>query len=212
LIALIIIGVILALILIVLLLPINVFLKFNEDFFVELSLAKIKLFQTKTQESKPKQSTGASAKQSEKENENLVFKQGKQLFSFLKEKYGFSGAVKTVLNFGKDVLTHIKKLLRHIKIKRVTLDITVASANAAETAIDYGKICSAAYPVLAILNSCAKIGFKQINIKSDFNGNASQFKFSANISLQIIFLLIAAYRVYSEYKKFVSKENFNERK
>ncbi len=208
-IALIVIGAILILLLVVLLLPINVFLSFENDFFVKLSFAKIKIFESEKEEKTTKKSEAVAETQAKKSDENTLLKNSKQLFLFLKEKYGFSGAVKSILGFLKDELAHIKKLLRHIKINRLTLDITVASANAAETAIEYGKICGVAYPVLAFLNSYAKIGLKSVNINTDFDGNTPQFKFSVNLKLQLIRLLVVAYKVYSEYKKFVLKENFN---
>lgn len=210
-IALIIIAIVLFAVLTVLFLPARVSLSFEEDFFVKVKFAGIKLFDSDAKKKRKKYRPKHTESKPQKNKESTVAQDTKKLFSFLKKKYGFTGAVKLVLNLAKDMLTHIKKLLRHIKIDHVTLDATVCAEDAAQTAIAYGKVCSAAYPVLAYLNSCAKIGFKQININSDFSGNKPEFKFSARVSLQLIFLLIAAYRVYSEYKKFVLKENFNER-
>lgn len=211
--ALIIIGAILLLIFLVLFLPVNVFLKFQNDFFIKIKFAGIKLFEISEKEKKSDsdKKTDKDGKKNE-DSENPALKQGKELFSFLKEKYGFSGAVKKVFSLLKDMLTHIKNLLRHIKIKKIKLDLTVSGADAADTAIEYGRICTAAYPVLAFFDSFSGIDFKQININSDFNGNKKEFEFSLVVKLQIIYLLIAAFKIYSEYKNFTIKENYNERK
>lgn len=208
-IALYILGGILLIILLVLFLPVSVHIKFVEDFFVKIKFAGIKVFRIEpSKDETEKTDTGDTV--SDKKAENTAVKESKRIFLKLKEKYGFSGAVKTVLGFIGDVLAHIKSLLRHIKIKRVEFSLTVAAEDAAQTAIEYGSVCGVAYPVFAMLESCAEIGFKNINIRSDFNSGKPEFAFSAVVKMQIFFLLLTAYRVYSEYKKFISKENCNE--
>ncbi len=213
-IALIILGALLILILLIFFLPVNVFVSFKNDFFVKIKFAGIKLFEIPKEKDKSK--TSKSDKKPEKKSvqkaEQPVFKQSKELFLFLKEKYGFFGAVKKVLLFLGNILTHIKKLLRHIKIEKIKLAITVSGDDAASTAIEYGKVCSAAYPVLSFLDSFSSISFKQIDINSDFTENKKEFEFSLNVKLQIIYMLIAAFKIYSEYKNFTLKENYNERK
>ncbi len=209
-IALIILAVFLGVVLFLFFFPINVFLCFEEDFTVLISFAGIKLFSTEKKSNIPKKEK-TEKKSTPASKENTFLKDSKRLFSFLREKYGFGGAVRTVLEFLNKLLSHTKTLLRHIKIKKVRLNITVADFDAAKTAIEYGAVCSAAYPVLAFLNSFAKVGFKKVDIRSDFEGNTPEFNFSADIKLQMFFLLVVAYRVYSEYKKFLLKENFNGR-
>lgn len=199
-IAFIVIGVILGLIALILFLPVTVHLKFKEDFFLKIKFAKIKVFEIEPKEDIKK--TGSAEKVSDKKAENEFVSQGKRIFSALKEKCGFSGAVKEVLKLANDSLSHINRLLRHIKIKKVKLNITVAADDAAMTAIEYGAVCAAVYPVTAALSSCAHIGFKEINVKSGFEGEKPDFWFSAIASLNIFSLLIAAFKIYSEYKKF----------
>ena len=42
--------------------------------------------------------------------------------------------------------------------------------------------------------------------------NKKEFEFSLKIKIQIIYLLILAYKIYSDYKNFTLKENYDERK
>ncbi len=201
--AVIIIGIILLLFAAVLFLPVSVFIKFKEDFFLKIRFAGIKVFEIEPKRDLPKRKVKKSAdKVSDKKAESKTLDETKRLFSVLKKRYGFTGAVKEVLRFAGDILAHIKSFLRHIKIKKVELDITVAAEDAAATAIEYGAICSAVYPVTAALSACAKIGFRSINVKSDFDGKESDFWFSMVVKLNIFCLLIVAFRAYSEYKKF----------
>lgn len=198
--ALIIIGVILLLLAAVLFLPISVNIKFKDDFFLKFRFAGIKFFEIEPKKDIKKKPS--ADKMSDKKAENEVVTASKRIFSTLKEKYGFSGAVKEILRFANDVLSHIKSLLRNIRIKRVCLDITVAAEDAALTAIEYGAVCAAVYPVTAALSICAKIGLRQINVRSDFEGKQPDFWFEATVSMNIFNLLIAAVKTYSEYKKF----------
>lgn len=199
-ISLIIIAVILLLLIAVFFLPISVFIKFKDDFFLKIKFSGFKIFEIKPEKDIKK--IALPDKVSDKKAENEVLDTSKQIFLKLKEKLGFTGAVKEILRFANDVLSHIKRLLRNIKIKRVCLDITVAADDAATTAIEYGAVCAAVYPVTALLSTCADIGFKQINVKSDFDSKKPDFQFEATASMNVFNLLIAAFKTYSEYKKF----------
>ena len=208
-IALLILGIFAFLIILILFLPVNAFISFKDEFYIKIKLAGIKLFEVPTKKDKPKENTKKSDSQNES---NSALDKAQGLFDFLKEKYGFFGAVKKLLVFFKDILTHIKKLLSHIKIKNINVKITVSGEDAASTAIEYGKVCSAVYPVLSFLDSFEKIEFKKIDINSDFSENKKEFEFSLKLKLQIIYMLIVAFKIYSNYKNFTLKENYNERK
>ena len=204
-IALIILCALILLVLLILFVPINLHLSYKEEFRL-----KIKFFGVKVFEFPSKKKT---TKTKEKENEQNNFSNAaKGLFGFLKETYGFSTAVKKVLKLFYDMLAHIKILLRHIKVKNIRLLIVVSGDDAASTAIEYGKVCSAAYPVIAFLDCFRGIDFKKIDIVSDFEENKKEFEFSLNVKIQVLYMLISAYKIYSDYKNFTLKENYNERK
>ncbi len=186
-------------------LPFSVDISFREDFYIKIRFASIKLFSISPEKEK---------KTAKKSKEGMLSPQAengaKSLFASLSEKHGFTGAVKKLLRLALDVFTHIKKLLRHIKFKKIVLDISVAAEDAAKTAIEYGAICSAAYPVLACIDSCAGAEFKRINIKSDFELNKPSFSFSLVVKFKLFFLIIAALKIFLEYKKFMNGEENNE--
>jgi len=208
--ALIILTALIFLILLILFLPLNVFISFKKDFYVKVTFAKIKLYETSN---KKKQDSGTKKKgTSPKNQDEEKFKEGKELFSFLKEKYGFFGAVKKLLALFREMLTHIKALLKHTKLKNIKVAITVSGDDAADTAIKYGQVCSATYPVLSYIDSFKTVNFKKIDIRSDFEENKKEFEFSLKIKLQIIYMLISAFKIYTDYKNFTLKENYNGRK
>lgn len=208
-IALIIAGVFLLIIAAILFLPVDAVLKFKEDFFFSVRFSGVKLYELKeTEREKPK--TVDAKKQTgnkpQKENKALNF------FRRLKAKYGISGAVKLILGFLRDLLPHIKGLLKHIKFKRIVLNITVAEGDAARTAIEYGSICAVAYPLFAGIESVANVSYKAINISSDFESGETNLDFEGVIRTKIFYLLVALIKVYSEYKKFIVRIENDERK
>ncbi len=193
-IALYILAALLLLIALVLLLPVSVVLSYKEDFSIKVKFLNIKVFPFK--EKKQAKKTDKPKSETKKDN------QFKTSFQKLKEKYGFSGAVKEIFAFLKDCLKHLGTFLKTVKFRKVKLNLVVAESDAFKTAIKYGEVCSVVYPVLSDLESKANIKYKKIDIKSDFNAPKGEFDFSFTVKLQIIFLIITTFRVYKEYKKF----------
>lgn len=213
--ALIIVGIFFLIIVGILFLPVHVDMSFKEDFDATVKFLGIRLYKTKPQPEEKEDKKPIEPQEEKKENtkkENEITSQLKGTFSRLKREKGFVGAVQEIMALALRVLSHIKKLLRHINICKVRLNITVASSDAARTAIDYGLVCQAVYPVTAMLGSVADVSFKEINVKSDFESEKCDFSFSATVKLQIFYLLIAVFKIFSEYKNFVTEKNENERK
>ena len=208
---LIILGIILLIIAALLFMPVNIGISFKDDFHVKVKFFGIKLFDTLSDKGEKK-----IEKEKKKEEENKssgeTVKKAKSIFSKLKEKYGFSMAIKELLSFFMKCFTHIKGLLRHIKIKKIRLNITVATSDAAKTAIEYGVVCTAVYPTLAFIDTIPNIGFKEINVKSDFKSEEGGIDFSFDAKLQVFFALICAFKIYKEYKNFIIRIEDNERK
>lgn len=203
-------GVFLLIIAAILFLPVDAIIKFKEDLFFCIRFSGLSIYELKETDEE-KQKTADTKKQtgngnSRKENKAL------SLFKELKSKYGFSGAVKLILSFLRDLLPHIKGLLKHIKFKRIALNITVAEGDAAKTAIEYGSICAVAYPLLAGIESVANVSYKAINISSNFESGETNFDFGGFIRTRIFYLLVALIKVYSEYKKFTVRIENDERK
>lgn len=200
---LIIIAVFLCLIGVLLFGPIVVMLEYKDGFDFKVKYLFFKVFEPEEKpDTESKEVKDDAPKPPKKEN----------LFDTLKEKFGFTGAVQKLMELFGAVLTHIKKLLRHIKINKVVLNITAASTDAATTAVEYGAICGAAYPVLGILSGVSDIAYKAINISADFNNSKTRFDFSLNIKCNLFFLGIAAVSAFMEYKKFTERYVNNERK
>lgn len=187
-------AVLLLLIALILLLPVSVDLNYKEDFSFKVKFLNIKVFPLK--EKKQNEKTDKPKSEAKKDN------QFKTSFQKLKEKYGFSGAIKEIFAFLKECLKHLGGFLKTVKFRKVKLNLVVAESDAFKTAIKYGEVCAVVYPVLSYLESKANIKYKKIDVKSDFNAQKGEFDFSLTAKLQIIFLIITATKLYKEYKKF----------
>lgn len=179
---------------------------FKDDFYLKAYFGAIKVYDS----NKPKKKKKKEENKEQEIPQTNPDKNGsyaKQIFKTIKEEKGFVGAVKEIMNFFKDCLSVSKPYLKNIKINKICLNISYGSFDAAETAVNYGIICTAVYPVLAFLDTIKNIGFKKIDIKSDFENQKSEFDFSLNVKAQVIFLLIIAFKIYKNYKNFLLRND-----
>ncbi len=209
-IALYIVGVILLIIVGILFLPVDAFIDFKDKLLISIKFSGITLykFRETVESKKPKTEVKESKIKEKKSEENKL----SEFYKKAKAKYGFSGALKLILGFIKDLFPHIKTLLKHIEFKKIVLDIAVAEDDAAKTAIEYGSVCAVTYPLLAELGAIANIKYKAINISSDFKSGKGSVSFSGAIRTRIFYLIAVFWKVYSEYKKFIVRIEDNERK
>lgn len=189
----------------ILFLPVTAHFKFQENFFLKIKFFGIKVWELKQPEPekahKPDKTEQTDTEKEKEENAAV------SLFKKLKKKHGFVGAVKKLFGFFKVCLGDIKNLLRHIKIKSICLNLIYGSDDAADTAIKYGEICSAVYPVLAFFDTAENVEFKQINLSSDFGSPAAEFNISLKLKTRIFFLIISAFKLYTKYKNFLNEED-----
>ena len=81
------------------------------------------------------------------------------------------------------------KLLGHIRFKNVKMELVVATDDAAETAISYGRACAAVGAIVNYLDKAIHFSPKQISVVSDFTGTEYRFYLNGVIKLRVFFLL-----------------------
>lgn len=203
-----IIGAILLILCILLLSPITVKFKFDKEVYLKNEFLGICFFRIEPQKAaKNKKTTTVTDKKAEK----TADKDTKKFFEKLKEKYGFTGAVKILFDFVHKILLPLKDFLKRIKVKKFKLKLVVAGEDAAATAVEYGMVCSAVYPVMALLEACVGIKAQNIYIRSNFESSESEFSVSFSLKIQVLLALIFAWKIYKEYKIFMSGLQLNER-
>ena len=188
-----IVAVILIILLLLLLLPVTGDIEFDGEFKLILRGLGIKVYPLNKDKKKSKE---PSAKEKPP--------QKKSRFYELKEKYGFSGAVKYGAKLINLTLKRIAWFIKRLKFRKFTLLITVASDNAAKTGIEYGIVCTAVYPIITYLETNADFKAKKIDINADFDITNPDIKFSVSIKTGIImavFTIVSALRQYKHLAK-----------
>ena len=185
-----------------LLLPICVDVSFDHDIVLKIKYLGIILFDNKKQK-KPKKTKAKTKKQnadkSKQKKDNFILRTYKQK--------GLLGTISYFSELLSLIFKRLLRLLKHIKFRRFKLNITVATADAANTAIQYGKICAAVYPVVALLEANTDLKTKEINVSADFDKKKSEFKTSISIKTKVIYLLAITIGAFIQYVKIQRKES-----
>lgn len=77
----------------------------------------------------------------------------------------------------------IRRLVRGTTVAQLTLDVTVGRGDAAETAIEFGKMNARVYGALALLQNFLKIKVKRIWIAPDFTAERDEYRYSATVRI-----------------------------
>ena len=167
---------ILQFIIFLLIMPINLKVIYKESALISIRYLffKIQLYPQKAKKSK-------KSKKNKKESATEVSE---------KPKEKLSDKIRTIIDGVSLVADAAKRLLKHIKIKRFYLNIDIGSPDAAATAIEYGAVSAALYPVCGFIFSQCKVDKKHFN--ANINARYDLEESSAEINTDISVSLISA--------------------
>ncbi len=206
-IALIIILSILVCIFLALILPITVELDFKKELCMRIKYAGFtafdnqKIYMLKKHKKRKKKSKPVSKQASSQEK--------KSFFKKLSEEKGFLGAFKYCAQLLGILVKKMLWIIKRFKFRKVSLDLTIATEDAAKTAIEYGSVCAAVYPTLTFLQTNLNFNPKSVNISTDFDKKNPELKFSLAVTARLIYMLAAAISVLTQYLKLTRKESKN---
>lgn len=205
---------ILALLLVVtlaLFLPVTVFFSFDKKVVLRVYYCGISVFSTAKKKKKKPDKSDEESRPQKKEKKSDTKKDKPNFFKKIYDKLGFVDTVHYFAGLLKLVLLKLGWVLKRLKIRKFRLSLTVGTSDAAQTAIQYGRICSAVYPVLSMLFSIADCKAKKADISADFNHSSSNFSISFIVRALPIYFVVAALTGLWEYKKYKGV-NLDERK
>lgn len=130
----------------------------------------------------------------------------------IKSTYKQKGITGTIKYYGDVLLLILKRLrwiIRFVKIRKFVFDLSIASDNAADTAIEYGEVCCVIYPIISFIQTNTNFKFKtdNINISPDFDSTDSKLKASVLVKAKLIICLIAIAGLLWDYTKKQRKES-----
>ena len=195
---------VLILLITLLLLPLKLKLSLSEEFDFKLRYIGITLIDSKKK----------TEKSSEAESSGNKGKKEDNFFVRLFYEKPFPEFFKTVIGLIKKVLTALRYILKHVKIRKLRANIVVASSDAATTGIYYGIVCATLYTFLEFLESNMDIAFKKVDVNADFEGDKPSIKADAVIKISPLFIIITAVVFAKYYFEITKKEGSasNERK
>ena len=162
----------------------------NTSVLLRWLFLKIPLYPTEKKEKKPKEETPEEEKPEEKKEEKQKEKkEGDSFLSTLYQSHGIGGIVellKKVLGYTKTLTSN---LIHSLVIDELFLDIACAKADAAETAIYYGEVCSVLFPLLGSLASRCRMKKYNVNIYPDFLAKMSDASFVVSLHLTPAYLI-----------------------
>lgn len=218
---LIILAVLSALIFLILLLNLKLFFEFSLERGFGFKVG-ILFFKFGGKEKKPKQENDEKIKKEKKPSKLL--QRIKKLFGIdvisdsdvLKENVeegGVSETVNKVVTVISLIAGQIFWLLKRFKIKKLKFFVVCGGSDAADTAMEYGLVCAAVYPLAAYLDTNLKTAknAQDIQIYCDFDGD-SRFEFEFNVSIRIIHVIRAIFRnALANAERLKNEEANNER-
>lgn len=169
-------------ILLILLIPIRMKLKYQNELLLSLYIGFVKLRLIPAKPKKPK-------KEKSKKKTDEKPKETEKKKNIIKEK-GISWLVNLIKKLAQLAGGVLKDFFKHIIIRKLMLSIVVAEEDAAKTAVNYGYYCSAVYPAVGIIVKTAKCKKYGVDIKPDFDENAKPDYFvELDAKIRVIWIL-----------------------
>lgn len=203
-------AIIIAVIVFLLLIKITVSLSYNGKFICRISVMGITVFDSCKADSNPKKSKSHKG-DDKKSNKKAKPDKKENLFVGFYLKNGLSATVKAAVDVLKELLSELLIFSKRLKFRKFNMSLAVVGDDAADTAVKYGAICSAVYPIFAFADTNFNFKAEKIDISADFDSKQTRFKLSVDIKAEVIVLLITAVKIALKYKQ-IKEVYLNERK
>ena len=181
---------ILLLLLVILSLPVNVYAEYKESFILYVRWLFVKFYiyppadKKKKKPKKEKKPKEEKPKEEAPPDENADSAQPKE--NFIKTFYnnqGVAGILELISNIAPKLGSGLKGIGRSFYIRRLWLRINVADGDSANTAIKYGKMCSAVYPAMGYILSVVHSKNCSVKVQPDFLGKKTEGAFALQLAL-----------------------------
>ena len=122
---------------------------------------------------------GKKTREKKVKKENPVLKWIRDLY----KKGGVEAVIAAFKKIASLAGNVLKPIFRTFRLKMLDISIIVASDDAADTAVNYGKLCAGVYPALSVILNIVKYDDYNVNIYPDFNKKSLETDISAEISV-----------------------------
>ena len=198
---------IIAVIFVLLIYPLSVSLVYDGELELKIRylflcfkiLPKKEKKQKKQKKSKPKKT-----EKTEKSDNKSEDKSKNPTKDFIKQK-GISGLIELLKKIVDIILKATKSITSHLVISKLDINVLVVGDDAADTAMKFGYLCSAVYPVVSMIESNIKKCKHNENIIAGFNDTETKIYLVLKARIKPLFLLGAALRALFSGIKAIAK-------
>lgn len=218
---------ILALVVLLLVLPLQIFLKYTPERGLQYRIKYC--FWTLTDSAKNEEASKKSRKKPAEQEKSKKTKKSKSkdrsgavsfLLSFLglddvssaakaKQSISENGLLETigsVFTAVKNLFSRLFGLVSKGVFRKFDLSITVGDSDAADAALRYGTICAAVYPLLTLLDSSMKFRSRNVDIRCDDTQETTTAQFDGRLTYRPYSILGFAFGLIWRYLKQVLKK------
>ena len=164
----------------VMFIPITLRASYKEGFWcaVYIGFVKLQLVPAKPKKEKKKK----KAKKQTSKTEQPKKKEEKK--PSLVKKYGIEWLLNLIKKVAELAVSALQDFFSHILVKKLSLSISVAGDDAADTAIKYGKYCAIVYPAVGTIVRVVKCKSYGVDINPNFSEKTEteiNFDFAARV-------------------------------
>lgn len=164
----------------VMFIPITLRASYKEEFWcaVYIGFVKLQLVPAKPKKEKKKKKAKKQTQKTEQPKKATEKKPS------LIKKYGIEWLLNLIKKVAELAVSAVQDFFSHILVKKLSLSISVAGDDAADTAIKYGKYCAVVYPAVGTIVRVAKCKGYGVDINPNFSEKAEteiNFDFAARI-------------------------------
>lgn len=190
--ALIIISSILAVIAFLLFFSVNLYIDYKEDEFkvwARYLFIKIPIYPRKEKKQKSKKTEAKKPERAETQDKQPKEKKENFFTSTIKAE-GIGAIVEILSKIIEIVKDFSSSTLKHLKVKKLKLDVISAGENAADAALNFGYACSTIYPALGALSGLISfLKIPDVNITVDYDKKETLASLVLQFKMKLFFLL-----------------------
>lgn len=112
----------------------------------------------------------------------------KEMVSLMKQD-GLAGTLHFLQEVARLATKTVGRVLRSITVRRLDLQLLVATDDPATTAQRYGQVCSVLYPALAGIESVVRIRHRHLRVEPNFLMETSAVRFDVRLRMSVWRLL-----------------------
>jgi len=160
--------------------PITLRASYKEEFWcaVYIGFVKLQLVPAKPKKEKKKKKAKKQTQKTEQPKKATEKKPS------LIKQYGIEWLLNLIKKVAELAVSALQDFFSHILVKKLSLSISVAGDDAADTAIKYGKYCAVVYPAVGTIVRVVKCKGYGVDINPNFSEKAEtkiNFDFAARI-------------------------------